>query len=458
MIITSLIIFINLSFSGVCDSLSDLACAPGKFSDGTGTVPSESEVRHARSQYEQSARKHLSMEFTSLINNPDNSFFKESAKQAFGLTDFPACTGSSTKDKSDCDQNIIEGLTNLGENNILETKVDRLGDLESLDFIRRNHMFTSVLDKVTANAEKQLGTEPIKKKIQNTVFPGIKNALITKINSWPLDTKQKQLMISKIKSIRFEGSKCSSFGSNIKSLLKPNAYYNASANTFSYCAGMISESSSDFTLAMIVAHELAHSIDPCNLSNSLNKIMGNSEVEGSVDVLDQQSPYANVISCLRDKASIGAKNFAEPPVQESQSNTYGDPSPPSKETTRVSFCDLDQIGESFSDWVGAEILPEYIRAQHKLTKNQYINGYANAFRPLCKSFTDVDMVTEHPRSQERIDKIIISNPKVRKDMGCPPEGKFVYCSFSYKATPVKLEEIEMPIEIPISPYGGQIDK
>jgi hypothetical protein len=89
------------------------------------------------------------------------------------------------------------------------------------------------------------------------------------------------------------------------------------------------------------------------------------------------------------------------------------------------FCTGDQIGESVSDWLASEVLPEYIAKHHpKLTRDQYRTGYSNAFRGDCNNANPMPPFhppgDPHPPNSERVNKIILANPQVRRQMGCAP--------------------------------------
>jgi hypothetical protein len=427
---------ISYSQTNVCESLSNFACAPGKYKDGTGQVPSESELRKNRDEQKKATRLFLDAEFKKVLNSPDNDFFKESALQSFGLTDAPMCNSKDLPDIKDCDDNLIEGLSELAIKSSFHTDAQRLGDLEAVSTMMENHIFKDILDRSKDKVEKGLQTDPLIAKIKTQTVPQIKNLFVRKINALALGAEQKKLMTSKIKSVSFSGDDCGKrYGENINALFVPNAYYNSLSHTFSYCSGLAIRSSSDFTLGTIVAHELAHSIDPCRLPMGLSArkqfgVNENKDSTKTVADLDMQTPFKNLITCLRDKKSIAAQNI---PLHEAVDG-YGAPARPGdndikNEAPPKTLCN-DQITESFCDWMAAEVLSDFIKNNHKLTTAQYINGYGNAFRPICSSRTNSNGGdNKHPITADRIDKIMLMNPSVRKDMGCPPNhSENIYCT------------------------------
>ena len=124
-----------------------------------------------------------------------------------------------------------------------------------------------------------------------------------------------------------------------------------------------------------------------------------------------------------------------------------------KSYSAPTFCEEDQIGESFCDWMAAEVLPVYMAENHKLTTDQYRNGYANVFRlvgdiqPDKPSNIKNRVKDVHPAKADRINKILLTNPKVRGQMGCPPQHPdYIYCD-SEKS----IEDIAKP------QYGTPVD-
>jgi hypothetical protein len=100
---------------------------------------------------------------------------------------------------------------------------------------------------------------------------------------------------------------------------------------------------------------------------------------------------------------------------------------------KPTFCSNDQIGESFADWMAAEVLPNYMEQNYKLTTQQYQYGYGNARRLICRisenaSQSRANNGDDHPLIEDRINRILLMNPKVRQQMGCAPSvSDRVYC-------------------------------
>jgi hypothetical protein len=102
---------------------------------------------------------------------------------------------------------------------------------------------------------------------------------------------------------------------------------------------------------------------------------------------------------------------------------------PDKHPHDHSVLPREQIGESFSDWMGMEVTTSYIERNFKLTEDQHRKGYSNIWRSSCYILPKDQMENgEHPPTSARIDKMILVHPKAREHMKCPPQHpEHIYC-------------------------------
>lgn len=127
-------------------------------------------------------------------------------------------------------------------------------------------------------------------------------------------------------------------------------------------------------------------------------------------------------TCLRSNQSVGAEK-ASAPVP-SYSNVVvggfsGVSAPTPKEKAWISFCMNDQITESFADWLSSEVVPDYIaRNFPQLSRDQFRIGYSNAGRGSCE-MSNSNGADPHPTQEKRINRILLVQPKIRVQMGCP---------------------------------------
>lgn len=148
---------------------------------------------------------------------------------------------------------------------------------------------------------------------------------------------------------------------------------------------------SKFNLAFTLAHELAHSFDPCELKYN------------NVDI----SAYHGLAEC-----------FGTPLVEQSgECKSHG------------------RVSEIFSDWVATHIVADLLNeSTEKYTISQTKGALMNAVRDLCvedepydedttsKDRNDLETSDEfaasHPTSSYRVNHIFAQHPQIRKLLGC----------------------------------------
>ncbi|MBX3033895.1 MAG: hypothetical protein KF865_08215 [Bdellovibrionaceae bacterium] len=431
----------------ICNDLARISCAPGTHKDATGEVISSSTFQKKMADYAEKSRGRIEERFKKYLDDPEKSYFKDQALAAFGLKKSPQCLSESSEDQKSCNDNLLDALTTLTQRQIMGSMMPMAGitqgmNLKEISYVMQSHEYQTVVSDLSQQGRVDLLDAKMEKKIQDRIFPDIKALIAQRIGQLSIPDAQKKFMIGKIKGIRFDGSDCSDMTPNatqgLSPLLTPNAFYNPTKNIFKYCSGFSQQSNSEFQIAMVIAHELSHSIDPCFIGYGPQDLGFKYQNKGATEKLEKQFPFRNVISCLRRSDSIGAKKAAgtffagyghgHGAVGSSDGTKRVEPEP---------FCDADQITESFSDWLAMEILPSYIEKNHKLDQRQYQDGYANAYRMLCWQMDPNNPVGVHPNAAERINKIVLSQPKARGQMGCPERhSEIVYCD----------SEVELPAE------------
>jgi len=480
------ICFISLFFffyaqgevSPLCEDLARFSCAPGAYKDGTGEVKSETEVSSLILEYTSKSRAEVRQRFKIALDAPENKYLEDLAMGAFGLKNSPQCESKVKSELVACRENMLDGLTALAQKQVLgplipQTGLERLGNLKDLSFVVNNSSYQKVINEFSAQVQKDLGQDALEKKIREDIFPKVQDLIVARLSKLDIPEKQKKMMINKVKGAVFDGSICdtkesrSKGGSReISSLLTPNAFYSPGQNQFGLCAGYLLQSSSEFQLVTSIAHELSHGIDPCIIAVGPEDMDFKYSETKDLRKIEAEYPIKNIIDCLRDSRSVAARNFTESPAMNNynyQMNFNGNSGPygmgltggggigghnpqgggmigngggyrppmsaSSDNEPNATFCKNDQIGESFSDWMAYEVLPKYIKQNHKLTVEQYRYGYANSRRLICKIQEDGATNTGvHPVVEDRINKLLLVNPEVRAQMGCPPtHSKNLYC-------------------------------
>lgn len=452
----------------ICDDLYRITCAPGEYNDGTGVASNRTSIGSKELAIFENVFKEANKKFSEVLGKAENSYFRKAVLSATGLSLSTKCKGAEDKPSAECLKDMSSGLTEIFYKQQLATKGGRysnfnlqgMADVSDLTYVTDSPIYQSTTQNILNKAKELVGLDNVEKKARDVVFPKVREALLKKVNSLVSDEQTRKKLIDKISAIRFDNSDCSNGNStSIPGLLLPNAFYLPQANVFKFCAGMGLNNSSEFQMAFIIAHELSHSIDPCTIEVGPSdftfkypKGANQSESEGAF-------PIKNIIQCLRTKESIGALTDAQTQAKHSMTNNqyggYTYQTSPAHGSAQAmdfkSFCGLDQITESFSDWMAAEITPEYISSVHpKLSKDQLRLGYSNIWRGNCDTDALPAMPSPHPEKEARTNRIILVQPKIREQMGCSKElnSNQVYCdtnkSHSSPPAPAKKEMQVVP--------------
>lgn len=292
-------------------------------------------------------------------------------------------------------------------------------DMQSISELYNNQAYSNEMNAAQKKSIQIASDEKISRKVERDVFPRVKQIIINKINSSVQDPEIRKKIIQKIQNITYNGNDCNEMlpheSRGVGGFLIENAFYDSDNQTFRFCNGFLLKNNSEFSIAMVVAHELSHSIDPCGIQSpkSMAPVKFGPVQDHYPKEFEDQFPINHLLSCLRSKESIGAVSLLDSfPLFD-----YQKP-----------FCGDDQIGESFSDWMGAEVLADYSEKHFSsLSPNQKLIGFSNVFRNLCIDGTPMGFDV-HPDTKARIDRLIMANPKIREQIGCgDPKGNLHYC-------------------------------
>lgn len=406
----------------LCEDMATYSCAMGTYSDGTGTIVKR--IPSARSSKVNglifAESKALEERFGVYLQDPENAYFKRLAIASLGLNDAPECRSSEIADQKKCSNNAAQGLAEIAKVKLdyPEAEKDKKKsygselDLSKMSYILKHEGFKQILNESSERLSAgEMDPEKLK-KVKEVIFPKVKSLLIKKISDLPIDEEKKKLMIEKVKGVHFGGSNCSALRTGVSEAYLPNAFYHPMEQQYMICKGLLGGDSSEFNIARVIGHELAHSIDPCGLSYGPAGVALVYSTKQGPQKMDSEYPIQGLISCLRSEKSVQAVRIKDPKAKKNE--------PPD-------FCENDQITESIADWFGDEVMVDYISANHpNLSTEQWQDGVANAFRPTCR--TPTSEVSEHPETVQRINTILLVNPKVRQKMGClKPHSTSVYC-------------------------------
>lgn len=406
--------------SNLCEEMAQYSCKPGTYSDGTGSITrttDKAQPRGLSKQFQDALDKEtrtLQLNFQNYLKDPNNVYFKKIAIAALGLNDSADC--QSENKVAQCNAKVVEGLVHLARKRIsgdfapaADGTPKRL-DLGSAKYIINDDGFKSIADESSRRLSVGNVDPERLKNIRDKMFPQIKALLVKKVSELPIDETQKKNMVDKIKGIRFGNGDCSDYAPGAAEAYVPNASYSPTEQSFTVCKGFLASGRSDFNMAMIMGHELSHSIDPCHISYGPEGVGLNYSSNQGIKKMETEYPIKGLLTCLRSEKSAHAQRYAAP-----------------QETDE--FCDGgDQINESVADWFGDDIMAEYISKNYpELTQAQWREGVANVFRPMCMEGGYPEF-NEHPTTERRVDAVLLVNPKVRAQMGCTkPQSKYVNC-------------------------------
>ena len=410
---------------GLCTDLYRLTSASGNYDDGTAIGNNTSTAESKIGTIKQQESDFFDKKFGAALQIKENSSFRTLGLSAFGLAHTPECEVGNQKAK--CDASISKGLTEVAMRRIFPDPAAVSNDptsfsdgatLRDLDLLLQNPAYLDLETTLASQAKSQIQDPEITHKIQNMIFPEVKRLIAKLLENSIADPKVRQNLMAKVNAIRFEELDCSSLSGkknlsktpSVASRLLPKSYYDSATNTFRYCNGYLIGNQSEIAITAAIAHELGHSIDPCNISNGPTEFNFKYSDPGNSVKSEAEYPLSGLISGLRSEKSVQAKKAFD---------GSGD------------FCHSDQITGSVSDWMTAEIMPDYI-GQHfpNLSRNQTRIGYSNIFRGTGDSSNPT-----HADTEKRVNKILLVNPKVRQQMGCSGEldSHSTYCVVSGKS-------------------------
>ncbi len=433
------LILSSVSFAAppICSKLSAATCTEGVRNDGTGSTLVSDSSAFAASEREK-MKPTIRRTFQQLLTTP--------AGQALIPQIMAACRIES-RDENQL-VNCLSSLYTTTEDDPALGSLYEKEDLriqfsaeEALQLVQ-NRMFKDAASSITRSTVGTIPNELIS-KVEKEIFPTVQNLLRQRIRELPIDEPTKSELERKVANIKFGAVQCGrtsvDYSSQLLQALYPNASYTESSGTnsqtISICPAYLRYSTSEFDLASMIAHELAHSIDPCKLGGDVNggEFRAMSEADSDKAIEDRYL-RKDFISCLRSPTSIGARS--ERPLD-----------PPRDSEIMVAngfnrFCQADQINESVADWFAAETLAAYIphrnsKLKTSLSQAQVQSGMANVLRSFCSADFNHDRPKDDPHAPtvRRIDSIYLVQPKLRELMGCPKDlpGKR-YCDVQNPAS------------------------
>jgi hypothetical protein len=492
--------------AGLCGDLYRFSCAPGEWNDGTGRAGDDELVREKVGKLKADLAKKAAKNFAELLSSPKGAYLRRVALSAFGMTHAPTCKNAAGS--KGCNLTLAKALATQVTKNLFPRggpggpggPGGRPASLRDLDLLTQNAQYRRLEKRFKAEAKLALRDQNAEAKIEKKIFPEVRKMLVNLLRRKVPDPKVREILVTKVSGIEFDGTDCASpvppdatgdsYNPSLSAMLEPNAYYTPAKNTFRFCNGFLLRNKSEFQIASVVAHELAHAIDPCLIGHGPRDFRFDYSDPLNREVSEQEYPLPNLLGCLRGEDSVQASFL--PPGMNPEGESRGAASPSErvkaleekiarlnkrildKATTRKereslrdektlslnelaraqrilsesleqegeggppppenAFCEQDQIGESVADWISGEILPAYIKKHYpKLSREQRQTGFANVFRGMCAGEEmfpgERPRFDVHPDSFRRANFLLLAQPQVRRQMGCPldPPAGVTYC-------------------------------
>ncbi|MEZ4819777.1 MAG: hypothetical protein R3A45_07745 [Bdellovibrionota bacterium] len=490
----------------LCRELSAFTFAPGSYHDGTGIARTPVAMEYLKLELMQKYKADVDAYFTSVLTSSDHVYFNKIVLQSLSIACDPSCekmlqTGVLAGQplinaKEKLIQIFFDALLptrdQLEDMHIQAKGVDNGKKVDPLSFVIHNDVFLTKKDAIRIQIKKDYGIQDTK-TILTHLFPQVKSMVAQVMQERVPNLEDQQRMIEKIEAITLKEASCSEVIApkpkdeiTLHDDLILNAAYNGIGNTMVYCDGLHFNNQSLFSMVFILAHEMAHAVDPCMISIGPPAYRFNYTHTADANKAMDEYPIQNVLACLRSEQSMGAMRndtstmgvrviSANSDQSQSSDAADGDEQEQDNHTESASkysldhspFClnndegKVDQITEAFADWVGTEVIAHYSQTHlaDTLEPMQFKYGYANIFRPMAsegEKVEDKDKKTipsdSHSEMYRRIDKMILAHPTIRRFMNCPERPETLwYCPKisikmkrsiqtckHYKTMPVKL--------------------
>jgi hypothetical protein len=319
--------------------------------------------------------------------------------------------------------------------------------LQIIDSISRGQISNEELNSELAEAKKYvlnvLATMPIEDSVKSRIKPLINNV---HLNYYPTNCSSHHLSYDE----ESEGAQLNRVFSSIE-----------------MCGRFMSKRFSKGARFFVLAHEIAHSFDPCqigfdfshaadqNIFPFATNLFSNEKLPTIYDFRknDSVSPYRNLLKCLRSENSVRARpaiEYASAPDQ----TTSSDPNAPQQVVIRaerrdpltfVYLCGIkkfdgllprDSITEAFADWISAQAEVERYKDQPQISVASDLIDFNRMLAPSRKSVIIDNRMNRfsdpHPNVERLIQNIFLANPIIRKAVQCTEDNSTppLYCDGS----------------------------
>lgn len=394
-----------------CDQLARTTCqtkGSGPFADETGTTLHFDQNREV---------KRLIAKHTDIIKEKVKGYLDllEAQNDLKRITAFlPAGVKSSCRRSAvGCREKLETETVELMKFDLSAGIVNRGKlDISNLGLLNSDDDYNRARTKAQETILKA-SDQTMNERLANEILPRILIPRIARVvQSLIPDTPVRAAMLTRLSEVRYGGDLCRPLifgGPDVTSIAQIGAIYDPDSNKVKICRGFFGTNTSLYALYNTVAHEITHSIDPCALMLAST----DHPQYQTLSERDARSPWAEVINCLRDERSTGARNLDA--------------------SLEPSKCFKDQIGESIADFVATEVMGMLVEegllgpSPSERTAETMEKGIANIWRYTCRA-EHLGASDPHPSPRQRIERLTAVHPVIRSALGCGPLPKNrIYC-------------------------------
>jgi len=422
----------------VCNDLAKFSCS-GTLYDGTGTVDTDlTKYKRTVELFAWSRVDWLSRKFTELVKTS-----KSDQSPLLKVLD-PNCVGEADSCLETAAKNFpVVYLSQLLPEMMAKGLRADLPPNKVLDYIQSSPIYREINDQFLEDAAKSLQTDQ-RIFIEKVIFKKTKESLVTSLKTIMPAGGLLERMIRRIGSIPLNKKLCNHEESLTGSFYSLNAGFYSPTSDIELCGGFVASVTSEFALVTSLAHELTHSIDPCDFGKGFSSDITESpglsasfyfqysgRVQKDVEQAIREYPLGRALQCLQNNQSVEARPVKI--LRKSDDPEYENKRQEAlKKDGRPYIC-FTQFNEAFADLMAADTLARYMTKNHpELSARQVATGVVNSFKIFdCSksnhfpNFTDdsnrkseeyVD--DEHPSDRRRYNRIILANKLLRIRLGC----------------------------------------
>lgn len=446
-----------------CRNFQGYACnTPDRpFLDGTNTFKTRTPEQISQVLQTNAADllNNLPAETLPLINDsePDN-FLPHHIWMSTGLSTTPPYTDCFTDtfklkpNRNDCKQAISRALSSVLKTQILEMN-DPTVKVTDRSRLRNEVLYHPAVVQLRQNLSARIENKSITPEMRADLqkkFDLAKQAMAQKVQSLPIEAAAKRAMLSRLGGMTLNTNSCSD---DMPALFSVNAYFAYEKNSITYCPSAILKSDSAFFINNLLLHEIAHSLDACNLGlvpegTALNTFTANPNNQEQLRAqYDSYNTTPELTQCLRSSGSANARicgidsyDFNFTTGFRAVISSRAGATPQNMEVCNVVDAQ-DQAKESVSDWFSSELMPALIQQSNpNLSSEQWRTGLANSVELFCRPPSESEGINlaaqdeglacdGHPADNTRIEGLFLANPNIRSKLSCDGPSNINYCSY-----------------------------